>query len=78
MTRSEAAALCGQMNREHPERTIYKWLARPAEQGWEVVRVELPERGNGPLREGIEAAERPPWADDTRTAEARNVGGGRT
>jgi hypothetical protein len=76
MTRGEAEDRAGGLNREHPDRARYRWMAREAASGWEVVRVSIPGGVRlDPLNAVIDARPRPSPADDPRTSYDRNVGG---
>jgi hypothetical protein len=76
MTGQEAQAEASRLNAEHPERNIYRWIARQAGEQWEVVRIKAPPGANRRrFIESTEAAERPPEPDDPRPAHDRNVGG---
>jgi hypothetical protein len=47
VTHEEASARAEELNRDHPERDRFRWVARQGEAGaWLVARVELPK----PLR----------------------------
>ena len=73
MTRQEAEALCARNAARHPDRETHQWRPRrDAAGGWSVVKIALPPQPG--LTEEIEAAERPPTADDPRTAAMRNLG----
>ena len=77
MTRSEAEARCKELAEAHPDRDRVRWVARESEQGWDVVRVPLPESlVRKPLTPVIEAKPRPQQADDPRPAHIRNAPGG--
>jgi hypothetical protein len=43
MTEAEARELAAQLAREHPDRAQNQWFAREGEEGWTVVKVQLPE-----------------------------------
>jgi hypothetical protein len=76
MTRGEAEDRAGGLNREHPDRARYRWMAREAASGWEVVRVSIPGGVRlDPLKAAVEARPLPSPADDPRTSHDRNVGG---
>jgi hypothetical protein len=75
MTREEAARRAEQLNREHPERGIYRWLAREQAGDWQVARVKVPGGVRiDPLAETVESRTQPE-APDPRPAHDRNVGG---
>jgi hypothetical protein len=76
MNEQEARTEATRLNAEHPERGTYRWVARPAGEHWEIVRIKAPggmDRQH--LNESTEASERPPQPDDPRPAHDRNVGG---
>jgi hypothetical protein len=76
MTRDEAADRAAVLNREHPERARYRWMAREAAEGWHVVRMAIPGGVKlEPLHAAIETRPRPAPADDPRTLFDKNVGG---
>jgi hypothetical protein len=75
MTRSEAEDRAKALNTEHPDRGSYRWMARDAEGGWQVVRMAIPGGVRlDPLKTAVESHPRPP-ADDPRTSYDKNVGG---
>jgi hypothetical protein len=67
MTRDEATAEAARLNREHPERSRYRWAAREAEGEWAVVRVALPTSGVGPLTPSTQAKQPAPPPDEHPT-----------
>jgi hypothetical protein len=75
MTSREARGEADRMNREHPDRASYRWIARPTGDHWDIVRVRIPGLGRLPVRESIEAAEKPPQPDDPRPTYVRNAPG---
>jgi hypothetical protein len=76
MTESEARARCAELASEHPERETHRWFAREEADGWEVVKVAMPDGMRiRPLTPAVEAKPKPPQADDPRSAFDRNVGG---
>jgi hypothetical protein len=76
MTRAEADSRAAALNREHPERHAFRWLARERAGEWEVARVTLPPGMRiDPLKTGAEAKPRPAEAPDPRPAFFRDVGG---
>ena len=76
MDRAEAENRAAGLNREHPDRARYRWMARESAGDWEVVRLAIPGGIRlDPLKETVEARPRPAPADDPRTAFDRNVGG---
>jgi hypothetical protein len=75
MTRAEAEDRAATLNREHPDRGAYRWMARSRADGWEVVRMAIPGGVRvDPLHEAVESRPRPE-PSDPRTAFERNVGG---
>jgi len=76
MTRKEAEEQAAAFNREHPERATHRWLAREADDGWEIARVTLP-AGFGAQPTGSIAESGPKPADpaDPRPAYFQNAGG---
>jgi hypothetical protein len=77
MTQAEAEARCRELAETHPDRQRVRWIAREGRDGWEIVRIPLPEGVSlRPLTPGIEAKPRPPQADDPRPAHIRNAPGG--
>jgi hypothetical protein len=73
MERQAAEDRAKRLNAEHPERDRYRWAARPADDAWEVVRIDLPsERATATAQH---AAEGPPTAEDPRPSYDRSVGG---
>jgi hypothetical protein len=75
MTRDEAEQQASTLNREHPDRGIYRWIAREGEDSWQVARVTVPGGVRpGPLHEAVESRPKPDAADP-RTSYDRNVGG---
>ena len=77
MTRAEAEQEVERLNREHPEREAYRWMARSnQEDEWSIVRVPTkPGARIDPLKATTEAKPQPQQPDDPRTAYDRNVGG---
>jgi hypothetical protein len=76
LTAEQARHRAAQLNAEHPDRGRYRWLARAGEDGWQVVRIELPGgKRLDPLAGTVEAKPRPAPADDPRPAFWRDVGG---
>jgi hypothetical protein len=76
MTRTEAESRAAELNREHPERAKYRWLAREGGDGWQVARISLPAGLRiDPIKTTTEARPRPPQADDPRPAFWQNAGG---
>jgi hypothetical protein len=75
MTREQAEQRAAELNRDHPERGVHRWLARRREGEWEVVRISIPGAVRiDPLKEGVESKPRPE-APDPRPAFFRDVGG---
>jgi hypothetical protein len=76
MTRADAENRAAELNREHPERARYRWMAHQAGEAWEVVRMAIPGAIRlDPLTTTTEARPQPAPADDPRTSFDRNVGG---
>jgi hypothetical protein len=76
LTSDQARQRAAELNAEHPERGRYRWLAREGEDGWQVVRIELPGGVRlDPLKGTVEAKPRPPEAEDPRPPMWRDVGG---
>lgn len=74
MTRAEAEQECARLSSEHEDRATHRWLPRPAaDGGWQVVRISLAPEDPSRTAEVL-AAEKPPTADDPRTAAMRNLG----
>lgn len=74
VNRAEAERECRRLAAEHPDRETNRWLARPAPDGsWQVVKVGLPPGDPSRTPETL-AAEKPPTADDPRSAAMRNLG----
>ena len=74
MDRQDAEALAERLSREHPERASHRWVARQAGEGWEVVKVTVPEgMRRDPLKASTEAKPKPPQADDPRSSISRQV-----
>lgn len=73
MEESEAREACARLAREHPDRATHQWRPREEADGtWSVVKIALP-----PTPETTTetlAEERPPTADDPRTAAMQNLG----
>ncbi len=73
MTREEAEARCEELAAGHPDRETHQWRPREGAGGtWSIVKVAIPPVAG--LTETLQAEERPPTADDPRTAHARNAG----
>jgi hypothetical protein len=76
MTKTEAEDRAATLNREHPDRGLYRWIARPGAEDWQVARVEIPGgKRLHPLHGTVEAKPQPSPSDDPRTAYDKNVGG---
>lgn len=73
MERAQAEALAERLAREHPDRETHSWLVRRADAGWQVAKVAVPSAALDPHAE-LRADERPPQAEDPRSAHIRNVG----
>lgn len=76
MTREQAEAHAAELNREHPDRHVARWMVRAAGDGWEVARVSFPGGVRlDPLKAGVESRPRPQPAEDPRSAFEQNAGG---
>jgi hypothetical protein len=76
MTRRQAEDRAAGLNRDNTDRARYRWMAREAAGGWEVVRLAIPGGVRlDPLKAVVEARPRPAPADDPRTSYDKNVGG---
>ena len=76
VTRDEAAAQAAALNAEHPDRSRYRWMAREADGGWQVVRMTIPGGVRiDPLTSSVESRPRPQPAEDPRPLFDKNVGG---
>jgi hypothetical protein len=74
MTRAEAEHECARLAAEHPERATHSWLPRREPDGdWSIVKVDLPPLDPSNAAE-TRADEKPPTADDPRTATLRDIG----
>jgi hypothetical protein len=75
MTRAEAQRECGRLAAEHPDRATHQWQPREGADGqWSVVKIALPPIDSNVQAE-LRAEQKPPTADDPRSAHERNVGG---
>jgi hypothetical protein len=72
MTSDEAKAVCAANAASHPDREAAQWRPREAPDGtWSVMRIDLP-----PAQETtpeVRADEKPPTADDPRSAIFQNI-----
>jgi hypothetical protein len=76
VNRDEAQRRAAELNSEHPERGKFRWMAREAQDGWQVARITMPGGVRlDPLKQAIEAKPKPPDAPDPRPAFFRDVGG---
>ena len=76
MSREEAELRAADFNREHPDRSSARWIARERDGAWEVARISLPPGMKiDPVTETTEAKPKPPQPGDPRPAFERNVGG---
>jgi len=76
MTRNDAVERAATLNAEHPDRGRYRWMARQAQDEWEVVRLAIPGGVRlDPLHAAVESRPRPQPADDPRPLFDKNVGG---
>ena len=72
MTREEADALCERNAAAHPDRATHQWRPREEADGtWSVLKIAVPP--NPETTEEVEAAERPPTADDPRAPIFQNI-----
>jgi hypothetical protein len=75
MTREEAESRAAVLNREHPERGAFRWMARDGGDEWQVARISVPGGVRlDPLNETVESKPQPE-APDPRPAFFRDVGG---
>jgi hypothetical protein len=64
MSRDEAQARCDELNREHPDRTTYRWFPRKDGSGdWVVARVAVGPLAGPPT--GVVQPEKPQPPDAT-------------
>lgn len=78
MSRDEVEQEVDRLNRDHPERGSYRWLARSSADGeWSIARIPTrPGARIDPLKTSTEAKPKPPQAEDPRSAfPHRNVPG---
>jgi hypothetical protein len=76
MTQAEAENKAATLNREHPDRGLYRWIARTSGDAWQVARVTIPGGVRlHPLHGAVESRPQPSPADDPRTTYDKNVGG---
>ena len=76
MTHAEADTRAAELNRDHPDRGRFRWLAHEHGGEWDVARVTVPGGVRvDPLKQGVVAKPRPSEAPDPRSAFIRNVGG---
>jgi hypothetical protein len=76
MTQAEAEDRAATLNREHPDRGIYRWIARAESDAWQVVRISIPGGVRlHPLHGAIETRPEPQPAEDPRPAHFKNTGG---
>ena len=76
MTRADAEDRAAALNREHPERSRYRWLAHGSGDAWEVARVALAGAiTRDPLTATVESRPRPEPREDPRPLFDKNVGG---
>ena len=56
MTRDEAQQQASTLNAEHPDRGVYRWMAREGVDGWQVARITVPGGVRvDPLHEAVES-----------------------
>jgi hypothetical protein len=74
MTRGEAERECARLAAEHADRQTHQWHPRQEPDGaWSVVKIAL--APTDPNRQAeTRAEEKPPTADDPRSAAAQNIG----
>ena len=76
MTRDQAEAEARRLTAEHPNRAAYRFIAREADGGWQVVKIAVPPGTRvDPLKATIEAKPKPSPADDPRPAHERAAPG---
>jgi hypothetical protein len=76
MTRAEAEERARLLQAEDPDRATHRFVARRAAgDDWEVVKVQLPGAGHGPLTPTVGSGPRPSPADDPRTGHERRAPG---
>jgi hypothetical protein len=74
MTRAEAERECTRLAAEHADRVTHQWRPREEADGrWSVVKIALPPIDSDRQAE-LRAEEKPPTADDPRSAAAQNIG----
>jgi hypothetical protein len=74
VTRTEAERECARLATEHADRETHQWHPRPEPDGaWSVVKIALAPTDANRQAE-IRAEEKPPTADDPRSAAMRNLG----
>jgi hypothetical protein len=73
MNETEARRACLRLSKEHPDRATHQWRPRRGPDGsWSVVKIGLPPTQDSTPE--TRAEERPPTADDPRSAAMRNLG----
>jgi hypothetical protein len=73
MTREQAEARCARLAAEDPDRETHRFIPRDNGDGtWSVAKVGLPPTAD-PVGTETRADEKPPTADDPRTAQSRNA-----
>jgi hypothetical protein len=76
MTRAEAEDQATTLNREHPDRGIYRWMARADGDSWQVARISIPGGVRlHPLQGSVESRPQPQPQEDPRPAHFKNTGG---
>jgi hypothetical protein len=74
MSEERARAVCADLAATHEDRETHRWIPRPTQGGWEVVKVNI-----APPLEGLHAEQRaeprPSSADDPRSSHDQRVGG---
>lgn len=73
MNEAEAQQQVEKLAAEHPDRATHRWRPRQEADGsWSVIKIALPVLGG--LTAEVRAEEKPPTADDPRTAAVQNLG----
>ena len=73
MNETEARTACARLAREHPDRSTHQWHPREEADGsWSVLKIALAPNQDSTTE--TRAEERPPTADDPRTAAMQNLG----
>jgi hypothetical protein len=72
--RAAAEGEVERLNRDHPERDKFQWVAMPHRDAWAVVKTRRGSRVD-PLKATTEAKPKPPQQEDPRSALQRDVRG---